>query len=97
MLKFGLDNLAGRRPGSGVGGGRGWTETIALALLGQNQRACEAMAAATAAGLYEFHETLQSEPLLAGLRADACFAPAYARIDALAKAQITAAEKAGLL
>ena len=34
-----------------------WTEAIALALLGQNQKACAAMTAATAAGLYEHART----------------------------------------
>jgi hypothetical protein len=97
VLRLGLDAVGKRNPGSGFGGGRAWTEAIGLALLGQNRKACAAMATATAAGLYEFHEQLAWEPLLADLRKDPCFAPAYARIQSLANVQITAAEKAGLL
>jgi hypothetical protein len=97
VLRFGLDMLAGRRAGPGAGGGKDWSEAIALALLGQHRQACEAMAAATEAGHYETHEQFESEPLLADLRKDPCFAPAYARIDALAKSQIAAAARAGLL
>ena len=44
--------------------------------------------------MYEMHEELATEPLLAELRKEPCFAPAYAGAEALAKAQIAAARKA---
>ena len=97
VLRYGLDMVAKRRPGSGWGGGRGWTEAIGLALLGQNKKACAAMDAAIDAGMYEMRTELATEPLLADLRKDPCFAPAYAKAEALAQAQIAAAQKAGLL
>lgn len=97
VLQYGMAMVAKRRPGSGIGGGRGWTEVIGLALQGQDRQACTAMARATDAGLYEMHLELFVEPLLARLRKDPCFAPAYAKVVALANTQIAAAEKAGLL
>ncbi|OGT54508.1 MAG: hypothetical protein A3E01_08800 [Gammaproteobacteria bacterium RIFCSPHIGHO2_12_FULL_63_22] len=97
VLQIGLDMAAKRHPGSGIGGGKGWTEVLGLALLGQNRKACGSMAAAADVGMYEMHMELAVEPLLADFRADPCFAPAYARVQALAQSQIAAAEKAGLL
>jgi tetratricopeptide (TPR) repeat protein len=97
VLVFGLDMLSRRQPGPGAAGGRDWPEAIALALLGRHDEACAAMTAATAAGLYEGRGVLLTEPLLAEFREQACFAPAFARVDALAKAQVAAATKAGLL
>jgi hypothetical protein len=47
--------------------------------------------------LYETPTVLLTDPLLAELREHPCFAPAFARVDALAKAQVSAASKAGLL
>ena len=97
VLEFGLAAMSKRRPGPGAGGGRAWSETIALALLGRRREACAAIGEATAAGMYEMREELAHEPLLADLRKEACFAPAYAGADALAKSQVAAARRAGLL
>jgi TolB-like protein/Tfp pilus assembly protein PilF len=98
VLDYGMRKVVlTREPGSTFGGRRGWTDVMAYAFQGKLDKACAAMDASIATGYYQLAEDLQGEPLLAPLRAQPCFAPAYARIRALAAAQVTAAEKAGLL
>jgi tetratricopeptide (TPR) repeat protein len=98
VLDYGMRKIVlAREPGSTFGGRRGWTDVMAFALLGKLDRACAALEASVAAGLYQLPYNLQGEPLFAPLRAQPCYAPAYARIRELADAQVAAAVKAGLL
>ena len=96
-LEFGLGPIQKRAPGSGWAGGRAWAETMSLALLDRLPEACRAMEAAAATGYFHHHEWLLAEPALAVFRSQPCFGPIYARVDANAKAQVAAAQRAGLL
>jgi tetratricopeptide (TPR) repeat protein len=98
VLDYGMRKVVfAREPGSPFGGRRGWTEVMAYAFQGKLDKACAAMDAGIATGFYQLSVDLKGEPLLAPLREQPCFAPAYARIRKLADAQVRAAEKAGLL
>jgi serine/threonine protein kinase/Tfp pilus assembly protein PilF len=74
-----------------------WTEAIALALLGDYTQACKSIERSASRGEFLGLLQLAGDPDLAPLRAQACFAPAYAKLKALSDAQIAAATKAGLI
>ena len=85
------------RPYTAVIVKRGWLEVYAYTYLGQTDRAFAAMQAAVSGGLFFGLAELDSDPLLADLRADPRYAKILAPARVKAAAQIDAARKAGLL
>ena len=74
-----------------------WTEVIALSLLGEHAQACKSIEQSASRGEFLGMLALTADLDLATLRAQPCFAPAYAKLKALSDAQIAAATKAGLI
>lgn len=77
--------------------GRGWTDALALALLGEHDRACAALVESVAAGYYLDLPMLDSSWIVRELRTKPCYEKALAPARARAAAQRDAARKAGLL
>ena len=74
-----------------------WSEVSALSLLGEHAQACRSIEQSASRGEFLGMLALTADLDLATLRAQPCFAPAYAKLKALSDVQIAAATKAGLI
>ena len=95
LLRYVLDATASRPRTGRVG--RGWSEVFAHTLLGEPLQACRVIETAATERYVSSHLMLAHDRDLAPLRRHACFAPAYAKVQAEARRQVAEAEKAGLL
>ena len=95
LLRYVLAHSRGR-PHGGINGW-GYADVFAHALLGEHPEACAAIDRATRDGFVNSYFLLATDRDLTGLRKHACFAPAYARVEALARERIRKAEAAGAL
>jgi len=86
-----------RHPYSQVDYGRRWYDVDAYALLGELDRACQAVQETVASGFFLDIAVIDTTPWLAPLRAKPCYQQALAPARAKAAAQVEAARKAGLL
>jgi TolB-like protein/Flp pilus assembly protein TadD len=85
------------RPYAAVIAGRGWLDVYAYVYLDQPARAFTALQAAVSSGYFLGLAELDTDPLLADLRADSRYMKILAPARARAAAQVNAARAAGLL
>ncbi len=95
LLRFAIAETLDRpRPGNA---GVGFSRVYAYTLLGEYDKACADLDAAASEGFFAQHPVLLADRDLIDLRKQPCFAPAYARIKAVADRQLGLARAAGLL
>ena len=95
VLRYVLQATA-TTPRTGING-RGWADLYGHAMLGEFPQACKALADGAAEGFVSARMLLKVDPDLAKLRQQPCFAPAFAKVNAAAQAQIDRAIAAGAL
>ena len=96
LLQQALRTNAGRPHEAGLFG-RQWWDVVAYTLLEQPDQACNALRKAAASGYFRGIVNLDSDPLLAALRAQPCYRQNLAAARARAAAQVQAAREARLL